>query len=146
MQKLKLSLSCLLLLFSFSSYSQSYELKEKKFDIESVILNSTSLTQIMARINFSFEQKGEKKRSNDGAFVTVRYKNESLITPLVTYTSQGEVTQIIFLMPINNSDSIGRELIKRYGTEYVNGEEVIERGNLTYDIRSDGDIGIFVIK
>jgi hypothetical protein len=146
MQKLKLSLSCLLLLFSFLSYPQSYELKEKNFDIESVILNSTSLTQIMARINFSFEQKGEKKRSNDGAFVTVQYKNESLITPLVTYSSQGDVTQIIFLMPKNNSDSIGKELIKRYGTEYVNGEEVIKRGYLTYDIRSDGDIGIFVIK
>jgi len=87
------------LFLGYLSYSQSYEMSEENFDIESVILNSTSLTQIMAKINFSFEQKGEKKRSADGAFVTVRYKNESLITPLVTYTSQGEVTQIIFLMP-----------------------------------------------
>lgn len=146
MKKLKQSLSCLFLLIGFLTYSQSYELKEKNFDIESVILNSTSLTQIMAKINFSFEQKGEKKRSDDGAYVTVQYKNESLITPLVTYTSQGDVTQIIFLMPNKNSDSIGMELIRRYGTKVINGNEVIQRGYLTYDIRSDGDVGIFVIK
>jgi hypothetical protein len=146
MKKLKQSLSCLFLLIGFLTYSQSYELKEKNFDIESVILNSTSLTQIMAKINFSFEQKGEKKRSDDGAYVTVQYKNESLITPLVTYTSQGDVTQIIFLMPNKNSDSIGMELIRRYGTKVINGNEVIQRGYLTYDIRSDGDVGIFIIK
>ncbi|RAR74244.1 hypothetical protein [Flavobacterium aciduliphilum] len=146
MKKLKQSLSCLFLFIGLLTYSQSYELKEENFDIESVILNSTSLTQIMAKINFSFEQKGEKKRSDDGAYVTVQYKNESLITPLVTYTSQGEVTQIIFLMPKINSDSIGRELIRRYGTKVINGKEVIQRGYLTYDIRSDGDIGIFIIK
>jgi hypothetical protein len=146
MKKLKQSLSCLFLLLGYLSYSQSYELSEKNFDIESVILNTTSLTQIMAKINFSFEQKGEKKRSDNGAYVTVQYKNESLITPLVTYTSQGEVTQIIFLMPINNSDSIGRELIRRYGTKVINGKEVIQRGYLTYDIRVNGDVGIFVIK
>jgi hypothetical protein len=62
------------------SYSQSYELSEKKFDIESVILNTTSLTQIIAKINFSFEQKVEKKRSDNGAYIAVQYKNESLIT------------------------------------------------------------------
>jgi hypothetical protein len=121
-------------------------LSEKKFDIESVILNTTSLTQIIAKINFSFEQKGEKKRSDDGNYITIQYKNESLITPLVTYTSNGEVTQIIFLMPKNNSDSIGLELIRRYGTKVINGEEVIQKGYLTYDIRSDGDVGFLIIK
>ena len=146
MKNLKQSITYIFLLFSFFSYSQSNELKEKTFDIESVILNSTSLTQIMAKINFSFEQYGEKKKSDDGIFVTVQYKNSSLITPLVTYTSQGEVTQIIFLMPKNNSDIIGKELIRNFGTKFINGEEVIKRGYLTYDIISDGDIGIFVIK
>ncbi|WP_291109792.1 hypothetical protein [Flavobacterium sp. UBA6195] len=146
MKTLKLLLTSLLLMLGFLSHSQSYELTETKFDVESIILNSTSLTQIMAKINFSFEQKGEKKLSDNGAYVTVQYKNESLITPLVTYTVQGEVAQIIFLMPKNNSNSIGKELIRKYGTKTVNGEEVIQRGYLTYDIRSDGDVGILVIK
>ena len=146
MKQIKQLLPCFFLLISLLSYSQSYELTERKFDVESIILNSTSLTQIMAKINFSFEQKGEKKLSDNGAYVTVQYKNESLITPLVTYTVQGEVAQIIFLMPKNNSNSIGKELIRKYGTKTVNGEEVIQRGYLTYDIRSDGDVGILVIK
>lgn len=146
MKHLKQILTCFFLLISLLSYSQSYELTETKFDVESIILNSTSLAQIMAKINFSFEQKGEKKLSDNGAYVTVQYKNESLITPLVTYTVQGEVAQIIFLMPKNNSNSIGKELIRKYGTKTVNGEEVIQRGYLTYDIRSDGDVGILVIK
>lgn len=128
------------------SYSQSYELSEKKFDIESVILNTTSLTQIMTKINFSFEQKGDKKKSDDGNYVTVQYKNESLITPLITYTVNGEVAQIIFLIPKNNSNSIGKELTRRYGTKTVNGQEVIQRGYLTYDIRSNGDVGVLIIK
>lgn len=34
----------------------------------------------MAKINFSFEQKGEKKRGDNGAYVPVQYKDESLIT------------------------------------------------------------------
>jgi hypothetical protein len=146
MKHLKQILTCFFLLISLLSYSQSYELSEKKFDIESVILNTTSLTQIIAKINFSFEQKVEKKRSDDGNYITIQYKNESLITPLVTYTSNGEVTQIIFLMPKNNSDSIGLELIRRYGTKVINGEEVIQKGYLTYGIRSDGDVGFLIIK
>jgi hypothetical protein len=49
-------------------------------------------------------------------------------------------------MPKNNSDSIGLELIRRYGTKVINGEEVIQKGYLTYGIRSDGDVGFLIIK
>lgn len=146
MKQIRLHSIIILLLIKTLAFSQSNELREKEFDIERVISNSTSLSQIMAKINFSFEQFGEKTKSGDGNFITVRYKNSSLITSLVTYSSQGDVTQIIFLMPKNNSDSIGKNLIRSYGTKIINGEEVITKGNLTYDIRSDGDIGIFVIK
>lgn len=127
--------------------SNNSELKETNFDISDVIMNSTTLSQIMAKISFSFEQSGEKERSVDGAFVIIEYKNNSLIQALVRYTLQGNVAEIIFVMPKNISDPIGNELIRKYGTKIINGEEVIQRGYLTYDIRSDGeDIGIFVIK
>ena len=59
---------------------------------------------------------------------------------------QGNVAEIIFVMPKNISDSIGNELIRKYGTKFINGEKVIQRGSLTYDIRSDEEyIGIIVI-
>lgn len=128
-----------------SSTKSSQSLRENNFNIEDVILNSTSLSQIMAKINFSFEQSGEKKTSKDGKFVTVKYKNNSLINPLVTYTEQGEVTQIVFLTPISNTNSIGKELVKRNGSKIINGTEVIQKGNLTYDLRNQNDVGYIVI-
>ncbi len=127
------------------SSTNNYQLQETSFDVNDVIINSTSLNQIMSKINFSFEQYGEKKISDDGNYVTVRYKNESLINPLITYTRSGQVKQIIIMMPISNMNYIGKELIKRFGTKYVNGEEVIQRGELTYDIRSQDDVGMIVI-
>ena len=48
-------------------------------------------------------------------------------------------------MPKTFSDSIDNELIRKYGTKFINGEEVIQRGDLTYDIKSDENIGIIVI-
>jgi hypothetical protein len=143
---MKQSLFLLLLLTTSFCYSQSNtQLKENEFDIEGVILNSTTLTQIMAKINFSFEQYGEKKKSNDGKYLTVRYKNSSLINPFITYTIEGNVTQILFMMPISNSKTIGNELNKNFGTREANGEEVIKRGNLTYEITSDEEVGIIMI-
>ena len=125
--------------------SSNSELKETNFDVSDVVMNSTTLSQIMAKINFSFEQSGEKTKSDDGRFVTVRYKNSSLITPLVTYTVQGNVKQIMFLMPLSNSNSIGQDLIRKFGTKFVDGTEVVQRGNITYDIRSKDEIGMIVI-
>lgn len=125
--------------------SSNSELKETNFDISDVIMNSTTLSQIMAKINFSFEQFGEKERSDDGAFVFVAYESNNFISPLVKYTSQGNVAEIIFFMPKDISDTIGNELIRKYGTKFINGEEVIQRGDLTYDIKSDENIGIIVI-
>jgi hypothetical protein len=151
MKIMKQTLIILLILTSLLCYSQSgsydnsTQLKENDFNIEEVILNSTSLTQIMAKINFSFEQFGEKKRSNDGKYVTVRYKNSSLINPFITYTGQGGVTQILFMMPIANSEIIGKQLISKYETKKIDGEDVIQRGNLTYEITSDGEVGIIII-
>ena len=125
--------------------SSNSELKETNFDISDVIMNSTTLSQIMAKINFSFEQFGEKERSDDGAFVFVAYESNNFISPLVKYTSQGNVAEIIFFMPKDISDTIGNELIRKYGTKFINGEEVIQRGDLTYAIKSDENIGIIVI-
>ncbi|MFH6965288.1 hypothetical protein ACHRVK_22150 [Flavobacterium plurextorum] len=125
--------------------SSNSELKETNFDISDVIMNSTTLSQIMAKISFSFEQSGEKKRSVDGAFDIVTYTNSSLIQALVKYTSQGNVAEIVFVMPKTFSDSIDNELIRKYGTKFINGEEVIQRGDLTYAIKSDENIGIIVI-
>ena len=125
--------------------SSNSELKETNFDISDVIMNSTTLSQIMAKISFSFEQSGEKERSDDGAFVFVAYESNNFISPLVKYTSQGNVAEIIFFMPKDISDTIGNELIRKYGTKFINGEEVIQRGDLTYAIKSDENIGIIVI-
>ncbi len=127
------------------SSSSSYELKENNFDVNDVVVNSTTLNQIMSKINFSFEQYGNKKTSDDGNYVSVTYKNSSLITPIITYTKSGNVTQIVLLMPIVNADYIVKELIKRFGTQYIDGEEVVRRGELTYDYRVDGEVGIVVI-
>ena len=121
------------------------QLKESNFDINDVVLNSTSLNQIMSKINFSFEQYGAKKTSKDGQYVTVKYKNNSLINPLITYTKSGEVRQIIFMMPLFNMNSIGKKLIERFGTKYIDGEEVIQRDELIYDIRSQNEVGMIII-
>ncbi len=154
MKKIIFTLALLLVTtFGFSqklTYSKDYngntELKETNLDISDVIMNSTTLSQIMAKISFAFEQSDEKERSVDGAFVIVEYRNNSLIRALVRYTLQGNVAEIIFVMPKNISDSIGNELIRKYGTKFINGEKVIQRGSLTYDIRSDEEyIGIIVI-
>ena len=125
--------------------SSNSELKETNFDISDVIMNSTTLSQIMAKISFSFEQSGEKERSDDGAFVFVAYESNNFISPIVKYTSKGNVAEIIFFMPKDISDTIGNELIRKYGTKFINGEEVIQRGDLTYAIKSDENIGIIVI-
>lgn len=130
------------------SSSSNYELKENNFDVNDVVINSTTLNQIMSKINFSFEQDGQKQVSDDGQYVTVRYKNNSLIKPLITYTKGGDVTQIIFIMPISNVINIWQELVKRFGTKYEDGNEVVKRGQLTYLAKEDSDnvgiLGIYI--
>mgnify|MGYP001473883922 CR=1 FL=1 len=100
----------------------------------------------MGRINFAFEQKGGKKTSDDGNFVTVQYENDSNVRPIVTYLTNGETHQIVFLVPKINADEIIKELIMKYGTETVEGVELIIRDNIKYDYRSDGDVGIIVVR
>lgn len=116
------------------------------FDIRDLIINSKSLTDLMGRVNFSFEQKGDKKTSDDGQSITVTYVNESNVKPLVTYTKSGKVLQIIFLVPEVDGNKVIKELISKYGTKEVYGEELIIRGNLTYDYRVNGKVGIIIIK
>ena len=125
--------------------SNNYELKETNFDINDVISNSTSLSQIMSKINFSFEQYGEKKISNDGQIVSVSYRNSSLIKPLIRYNRQGSVEQIMFILPISNALSIQNDLTKKYGTKYIDGNEVIQKGDLKYEFRGDDTVGLIVI-
>jgi hypothetical protein len=64
---------------------------ETNFDIKGLILDSKSLNELMNRINFSFQQKGDKKTSNDGQFVSVNYDNGGTVFPIVTYTKTGQV-------------------------------------------------------
>lgn len=116
------------------------------FNVRDLIINSNSLADLMGRINFSFEQNGEKKISNDGQLVTVKYHNESNVKPLVSYNKTGKVIQIIFLVPKNDAEKVINELISKYGTKKIYAEEVILRDNMTYDYRVDGEIGIIVIK
>jgi hypothetical protein len=119
---------------------------ETNFDIKGLITESKTLNDLMNRINFSFEQQGDKKKSDDGQFVTVKYDNGGTVFPIVTYTKTGTVHQIIFLIPKTESDNIFKELISEYGTKEINGEELVKRDNLTYNYRADGDVGILVIK
>jgi hypothetical protein len=130
---------------NINSPSENYEIKAD-FDVRDLIINSKSLMDLMGRINFSFEQNGDKKTSDDGQSVTVRYDNESNVTPLVSYNKTGQAKQIILLVPKNDAEKVIKELLSIYGTKEINGEEVIVRDNLTYDYRVDGDIGIIVIK
>jgi hypothetical protein len=120
-------------------------LKETNFDVMDVIMSSHSISQIMSKINFAFEQTN-KTLSNDGNTVTITYENNSLINALVAYTKEGNVKHIVFLMPKENSNEIAKALINRFGLSKVNGEDLIIRGNITYDYRSDGEVGMIVIK
>ena len=129
----------------YNSVSENYIL-ETNFDIRRLITESKTLNDLMNRINFSFEHQGDKKMSDDGQFVTVKYDNGGTVFPIITYTKTGTVQQIIFLIPKTESDNIVKELISKYGTKEINGEELIIRDNLTYDYRSDGEIGILIIK
>lgn len=120
-------------------------LKETNFDVMDVIMSSNSISQIMSKINFAFEQT-KKVTSNDGNTVSISYENNSLIHPLVAYTKEGNVKHIIFMMPKENSDEIAKALINRFGLTKIGGEDLIVRGNITYDYRGDGPVGMIVIK
>ena len=125
--------------------NSTHHLQERDFDIKSTVLNSTSLSQMVSKINFSFEQV-RRTTSNDGRFVTIEYRNNSLIRPVISYTISGNLTQIVLVMPMSNAEQITKELIRRFGTRYVNGDLVVQRGELIYDLRYEGDIGILVIR
>ncbi len=129
----------------YNSVSEN-NILETNFDIRGLITESKTLNDLMNRINFSFEQQGDKKTSDDGQFATVKYDNGGTVFPIVTYTKTGTVQQIIFLIPKTESDNIVKELISKYGTKEINGEELIIRDSLTYDYRVDEEIGILVIK
>jgi hypothetical protein len=49
-------------------------------------------------------------------------------------------------MPYSNFKEIGLELIQKFGTTYVNGQEVIQKGELIYDLRRENEIGMIIIK
>lgn len=127
------------------STSENFEVRAD-FDIRDMIINSNSLTELMGRINFSFEQTGDKKMSNDEQFVTVRYDNESNVTPLVVYNRTGQVKQIIFLVPQKDAENVIKELIIKYDTRMVDGQEVIVKDNLIYDYDENDGVGIIIIK
>lgn len=118
---------------------------QSDFDIYEIVLNYSTMNSLMSKINFSFNQYGDKKISEDNNFVTVTYKNSSLITALVTYTYNGEVEQIVFLMPVNDSKEIVKKLIQEYGTNVIDGKTVIQRNELTYDLHTDEDVGMIII-
>lgn len=128
-----------------SGSKESDYLVRAEFDIRDVIINSETISKLMGRINFAFEQTGKKESSDDGRFVTVRYGNESNVRPLVTYTTNGETKQIIFLVPKYDAEKVVKELISKFGTEIIDGQEIIKRDNLIYNYRVDGDIGIIVV-
>ena len=132
-------------IYGKSNSGTSNALKETDFDVMDVIMSSNSISQIMSKINFSFEQT-KKSLSNDGNTVTITYENNSLVSPLVAYTKDGNVKHIIFLMPKENSNEIAKALINKFGINKVNGEDLIVRGNVTYDYRIDGEVGMIVIK
>lgn len=118
---------------------------QSDFDIYEIVLNYPTMNSLMAKINFSFNQYGDKKISEDNNFVTVTYKNSSLITALVTYTYNGEVEQIVFLMPVNDSKEIAKKLIQEYSTNVIDGKTVIQRNELTYDLHTDENVGMIII-
>jgi hypothetical protein len=122
------------------------ELKENNSDIYDIVMNSITLSQIEARIKSSFEQDGDKKITKDGQMFSINYKNSSMIKPLIFYNIRNEsIAHIILIMPISNMTDIGKDLLRKFGTREVNGEEVIQRGELTYNPRSEGEVGIMVI-
>lgn len=130
---------------SINKISNSNEEIRAEFDIRDVIIKSESIAKLMGRINFSFEQTGEKNKSTDGKFITVRYDNKSNVTPLVTYENSGEIKQIIFLVPKYDAEKVVKELISEYGTTSIDNVDVIKRGNLIYDYRAEGSVGMIII-
>jgi hypothetical protein len=113
---------------------------EYDFDIDHLFSNSNSLVDLVSSINFSFNRNGSKTPSNDGKMYTIKYHNNSEVTPLVTYSVKGEIKQIVFLIPKIDADQLVKKLISEYGTS--NG--VIVKSSLTYDYRSEGSVGIII--
>ena len=116
------------------------------FDLKDIILSSTSLTDLVGKINFSFDQFGSKKTSNDGQYITITYKNSSsIIRPQVSYYINGSIAQISFILLESDAEKIIKELILNYGIVEIDGVDLVKRDNLTYDYRVKGEIGIIVI-
>ncbi|MCC2600497.1 hypothetical protein [Sphingobacterium sp. FBM7-1] len=117
--------------------------KASDFDVEELILNTRTMNQLMAKINFSFEQKGDKTISDDGKYVTVTYENDSSIKPLITYTKEGTPSQIVLIMPLVDVDRIIKKLIHSDGA--VEKDEEIHLGNLIYNFRGEKEVGMVII-
>jgi hypothetical protein len=130
---------------SKNSKNSTNVLKETNFNITEVIMESTSTSQVISKINFAFEQT-KKSTSTDGNTITISYENNSLINPLVAYTKDGNVKHIVFLMPLENADEITKALINRFGLSKIGGKDIIVNGSITYDYRSDGPVGMIIIK
>jgi hypothetical protein len=132
----------------FQDINPSNENSEAKasFDLKKIIFNSSTLSGLVGKINFSFDQSGDKKTSTDGQYVSVHYKmNSSLVSPMVSYTKNGSIAQIMFFLPEYDAEKIAKELILKYGIIEIDGVDLVKRDNLTYDYRVDGELGIIVI-
>jgi hypothetical protein len=118
-------------------------------DFKNLILNSSSLTNLMGRINFMFDQKGNKKLSNDGVFKTVTYEKYSnvgnLIKALIVYNQKGEVDNIKFLLSENESDKVIDELISQYPSKKIVGQDAIFKEKIIYMYKVEDGVGIITI-
>jgi hypothetical protein len=118
-------------------------------DFKNLILNSSSLSNLMGRINFIFEQKGNKKTSKDGMYKTVNYEKFSnagnLIRALIVYDQNGEVDNIKFLLSENESKKVINELISQYPSKKIDGQDAIFKEKTTYLYKVEDGIGIITI-
>lgn len=118
-------------------------------DFKNLILNSSSLSNLMGRVNFIFDQKGNKKTSNDGMYKTVTYEKFSnagnLIRALIVYDQKGEVDNIKFLLSENESRKAINELISRYPSKKIDGQDAIFKEKITYLYKVEDGVGIITI-
>lgn len=141
--------------YRLSNPYQSTSIKTKKIEstkpvfsgfhsIENIIL-STSLAEMTSNVKMNFKSTENGKVSDDGESITFTYENNAEERALLSYSnSTGEILQITFILNRQKAKSITTKLMSKYYYDSYN--EVIKGNSMTFDFRSNGNVGILVVR
>jgi len=121
----------------------------KTFDLADILINASSLYQIINQIKNVYTTDGQKHFSNDMSSYSSVYNNGDN-RAIISYKNLNDVLfQITFLMPKEEAIQIGKaSFISNFTQKVIDGDTIWTnlKTGLIYDVRQDGDVGIIVVR